>query len=158
MTSISKVAYIDKLDDIVIEYNNTYLRTIVMKPTDVKSGTYIDTGAENNKKDPKFEVRDHVRISNCKEIFAKVYAPNWSKKDFVIKNVKNTVPWTDFNSDLNGEEIIGMFYQKELQKTNQTEFRVEKVIKRKDDKLYVKWKDYDSSFNNWLMKKFHYIK
>ena len=76
----------------------------------------------------------------------------------MIKNVKNTVSWTDFISDLNGEEIIGTFYQKELQKTNQTKFRVEKVIKRKDDKLYVKWKGYDNSFNNWLIKKFHYIK
>ena len=76
MQDLSKIAYIDKLDDIVIEYNNAYLRTIMMKPTDVKSGTYIDTGAENNRKDPKFEVRDHVRISKCKNIFAKVCAPN----------------------------------------------------------------------------------
>ena len=71
----------------------------------------------------------------------------------MIKKVKNTVPWTYVVRDLNGEEIVGNFYQKELQKTNQTEFRVEKVIKRKGDKLYVKWKDYDSSFNSWIDKK-----
>ena len=64
------------------------------------------------------------------------------KNFFVIKNVKNTVPWTYVISDLKGEEIIRTFYEKELQKTNQKEFRVEKVIKRKGDKLYVKWKGY----------------
>ena len=67
--------------------------------------------------------------------------------------IKSTVPWTYFISDLKGEEIVGTFYKKELQKTSQKEFRVEKVIKRKGDKLYVKWKDYDSSFNSWIDKK-----
>ena len=71
----------------------------------------------------------------------------------MIKKVKNTVPWIYVVRDLNGEEIVGSFYQKEMQKANQREFRVEKVIKRKDDKLYVKWKDYDSSFNSWIDKK-----
>ena len=71
----------------------------------------------------------------------------------MIKKVKNTVPWIYVVRDLNGEEIVGNFYQKEMQKANQREFRVEKVIKRKDDKLYVKWKDYDSSFNSWIDKK-----
>ena len=71
----------------------------------------------------------------------------------MIKEVKNTVPWTCVINDLNGEEIIGTVYEKEQQKTNQKEFRIEKVIKRKDDKLYVKWKGYDSSFNSWIDKK-----
>ena len=71
----------------------------------------------------------------------------------MIKNVKNTVPWTYVISDLNGEEITGTFYEKELQKTNQHEFRIEKVIKKKGDKLYFKWKGYDSSFNSWINKK-----
>ena len=70
------------------------------------------------------------------------------KKFFLIKKVKNTVPWTCVINDLNGEEIIGTFYEKELQKTNQQKFRIEKVIKRKGHKLYVKWKHYDSSFNS----------
>ena len=61
----------------------------------------------------------------------------------MIKEVKNTIPWTDIISDLNGEKIIGTFYEKELQKTNQQRFRIEKVIKRKGNKLYVKWKGYD---------------
>ena len=70
-----------------------------------------------------------------------------------MKNVKNTVPWTYVISDLKGEEIIGAFYEKELQKNNKQEFRIEKVIKRKGSKLYVKWKGYDSSFNSWIDKK-----
>ena len=71
----------------------------------------------------------------------------------MIKKVKNTVPWTCVVSDLKGEEIVGTFYENELQKINQKDFRVEKVIKRKGDKLYVKWKDYDNSFNSWIDKK-----
>ena len=71
----------------------------------------------------------------------------------MIKKVKNTVPWTYVISDLNREEIVRTFYKKELQKTNQKDFRVKKVIKRKGDNLYVKWKGYDSSFNSWIDKK-----
>ena len=144
MTAISKNVYIDKLDDIVNEYNNTYHRTIKMKPVDVKDNTYIDFKKEVNDKDPKFKVGDHVRISKYKNIFAKGYTPNCSEEVFVISKIKNTVPWTYVINDLNGEEIIGTFYEKELQKTNQQEFRIEKVIKRKGDELYVKWKGYDN--------------
>ena len=146
MTSISKNLYIDKLDDIVDEYNNTYHITIKMKPADVKDNTYINADKEINNKDPKFKVGDHVRISKYKNIFAKGYMSNWSEEVFVIKRVKNTVPWTYVINDLNGEEITGTFYEKELQKTNQEEFRIEKVIRRKGDKFYVKWKGYNNSF------------
>ena len=152
MTSISKNVYIDKLDDIVNEYNSTYHTTIKMKPIDVKDNTYINTDKEINNKDPKFKVGDHVRVSKYKNIFAKGYTPNWSEEIFVIKKVKNTVSWTYVINDLNGEEIIGTFYEKELQKTNQEEFRIEKIIKRKGDKMYVKWKGYDNSFNSWIDK------
>ena len=79
-----------------------------------------------------------MRISKYKNIFAKGYMPNWSEEIFVIKNIKNTVPWTYVINDLHGEEIIGTFYEQELQGTNQQEFRIEKVIKKKGDKLYVK--------------------
>ena len=76
------------------------------------------------------------------------------RKSFcVIKKVKNTVPWTYVINDLNGAEIIGSFYEKKLQKTNQKEFRIQKILKRKGDKLYVKWKGYDNSFNSWINKK-----
>ena len=153
MTSISKNVYIDKLINIVDEYNNTYQRTIKMKPVDVKDNTCIDFEKEVNDRDPKFKVDDHVRISKYKNIFAKGYTPNWSEEVFVIKKVKNTVPWTYVINDFNGEEIIGTFHGKELQKTNQKEFRIEKVIKRKGDKLYAKWKGYNSLFNSWIDKK-----
>ena len=144
MTSISKNVYITKLDHIVNEYNNTYHTTIKMKPIDIKDNTYINTDKDTNDKDPKFKVGDRVRISKYKNIFAKDYTTNWSEEVFVIKKVKNTVPWTYVINDLNGEEIIGTFYEKELQKTSQEEFRIQKVIKRKGDKMYVKWKGYDN--------------
>ena len=70
------------------------------------------------------------------------------KKYLLLKKIKNTVPWTYVISELNGEEIVGSFYEKELQKTNQKEFRIEKVIKRKGNKFYVKWKGYNNSFNS----------
>ena len=145
MTSISKNVYINKLDYIVNEYNNTYHTTIKMKPIDVKDNTYINTDKKINNKDPKFKVGDCVRILKYKNIFAKGYTPNWSEEVFVIKKVKNTVPWTYVINDLNGEEIMGTFYEKELQKTSQEEFRIEKVIKRKGEKIYVKWKGYNNS-------------
>ena len=94
MTSISKDVYIDKLDNIVKEYSNTYHRTIKMKPTDIKDNTYINTDKEVTDKKPKFKVGVYLRISKYKNIFAKGYTPNWSKEVFVIKKVKNTVPWT----------------------------------------------------------------
>ena len=153
MTLVSKSVHIDKLDNIVGEYNNTYPRTIKMKTVDVKHNTYIDFNKEVNDKDPKFKVGDHVRISKHKNIFAKGYMPNWSEKVFVVSKIKNTVPWTYVINDINGEEIFGTFYEKELQKTNQKEFRIEKVIKRKGDKLYAKWKSCDNSFNSWIDKK-----
>ena len=94
ITSISKNVYIDKLENIVNEYNNTYHRKIKMKPIDAKDNTYINTDKEVNDKDPKFKVGDHVTISKHKNIFAKGYTPNWSEEIFVIKRIKNTVPWT----------------------------------------------------------------
>ena len=153
MTTISKNVSFDVLDDIVDEYNNTYHKTIKMKSVDVKNDSFAEYNEESNEKDPKFKVGDHVRISKYKNIFAKGYAPNWSKETFVVKKIKNTVPWTYAISDLNREEIIGSFYEKELQKTNQKEFRIEKVIKKKGNKLNVKWKGYNNSFNSWIDKK-----
>ena len=108
---------------------------------------------EVNDRDPKFRVGNPVRITKYKNIFAKGYTPNWPEEVFVIKKVKNTVLWTYVINDLNGEEIIGTFYEKELQKTNQQEFRIDKVIKKKGDKLYIKWEGYDNSFISWIDKK-----
>ena len=153
MTAISKNVYFDALDDIVDKYNNTVHITIKMKPIKVTNDYYAEYDEHPNKGNPKFKVGDNVRISKYKNIFAKEYAPNWSEEVFFINKIKNAVPWTYTISDLNGEEITGSFYEKELQKTNQKEFRIEKVLKRKGGKLYVKWKGYDNSFNSWLNKK-----
>ena len=92
-----------------------------------------------------------------KSIFAKAYVRNWSEEVSVIKIDKNTVLRTYVISDLKEEEIVGTFYEKELQKTSQKECRVEKVIKKKVDKLYVKWTGYYSSFKSWIVKKRHTI-
>ena len=137
--------YKNELDKACFQYDTAY--------GDFKDNTYVDSKKEVNDKYPKFKVGDHVRISKYKSIFAKGYTPNWSEEVFVVSKIKNTVPWTYVINDLNGEEIIGTFYEKELQKTNEKEFRIEKVLKRKGNKLYVKWKGYNSSFNSWINKK-----
>ena len=124
-----------------------------MKPVDAKSNTYIDFEIEVNDKDPKSKVGDHVRISKYKNIFAKGYISNWSEEAFVISKIKNTIPWTYVINNFNGVEIIGSFYEKELQKTNKKEFRTEKVLRKKGNKLYVKWKVYNNSFNGWIDEK-----
>ena len=87
-----------------------------MKPIDVKDNTYIAFDKEVNDKGPKCKVGDHVRISKYKNIFAKCYTPNCSVEVFVIKKVKNTVPWTYVINDLNGEEIAGTFSEKNCKK------------------------------------------
>ena len=130
VTSISKNMYIDKLDDIVNEYNNTKHRAIKMKPIDVKDNTYIGFGKKVNDIDPKFKVDDPVRISKYKNIFAKGYTPHWLEEIFLIKKIENTVPWTYVINDLNDEENTGRIYESELQRTNQEEFRIEKVFKK----------------------------
>ena len=109
--------YIDKLDDIINKYNNTYHRTIKMKPVDVKDNTYIDSmelhpSKNVNDKDSKFKVGDYVRMSKYKKNFAKGYTPIWSEEVLKIKKVKNTAPWTYIFNDLYGEEIIRTFYEK----------------------------------------------
>ena len=124
-----------------------------MKPVDVKSSIYIVFNKENNKEGPKFKFGDYVRISKYKNIFAKCYVPNYSEEVFVIKKVKNTVSWTSVISDLNGEEIVGTFYKNNCRKHMKKSFRVEKVLQRKDNKIYNKWDGYDTSFNNCIDKK-----
>ena len=153
MTAISKNVYYDALDDIVNKYNNTVQKTIKMKPIDVTNDSFAECNKESNKKDPKFKIGHHARISKYKNIFAKGYTPNWSGEIFIISKINNAVPWTYVISDMNGEDINGSFYEKELQSTNQQIFRIEKIIKRKGNKLYVKWKGYDDSFNSWINKK-----
>ena len=117
MTATSKKVYCDVLDDVVNKYNNTKHSTIKMKPIDVGDNNkrvYID---EHNEKDSRFKVGDRVRISKFKNKFAKGYAPNWSSETFIVDKVNDTVPYTYNLKDLNNKEIIGSFYDKELQNT-----------------------------------------
>ena len=98
-----------------------------MKPINFKFDSYVEYIVDSNDKDPKFKVGDHVRISKYIIIFAKEYASNWSEEVFIILKMKNTVPWTyAIISNLNGEKIVGTFYGKELQNTNQKEFKYKK--------------------------------
>ena len=136
MTSISKNVYIDKLDDIVNKYNNTYHSTIKMKPVDVKSNTYINSSKEINDKDIKFKIGDIVRVTKYKNI---------SAKDYVHGHMLLVI--------LKAKKLLERFTKKNWRKTNQKEFRVGKVIKRKRDILYIKWKGDNSSFNSWIDKK-----
>ena len=117
MTAIGKNVYYDVLDDVVNKYNNTKHRTIKMKPIDVGDNNkrvYID---EHNEKDSRFKVGDRVRISKFKNIFAKGYTPNCSCEIFIVDKINDTVPYTYNIKDLNDEEIIGSFYDQDLQKT-----------------------------------------
>ena len=116
MTATGKNVYYDVLDDVVNKYSNTKHSTIKMKPIDVKNNerVYID---EHNEKDSKFKIGDRVRISRYKNIFAKGYTPNWSREIFIVNKINDTVPYTYNIKDLNGEEIIGSFYDKEFQKS-----------------------------------------
>ena len=122
MTAILKNFCFGVLDDMVNKYNKTVHRTIKIKPVDVTSDSYAEYNQNSNKKDSKFKVDDHVTISKYKNSFANGYASN-SSEVFVLT-----------------ESIL----EKELQKTSQKEFRIEKVLKRKGDEFYIKWKGYDS--------------
>ena len=116
MTASGKNIYYDVLDDVVNEYNSTNHNTIKMKPIDIGDNkrVYID---EHNEKDSRFKVGDRVRMSKFKNIFAKGYTPNWSKEIFIVDKINDTVPYTYNIKDLNDEEIIGIFYDRELQKS-----------------------------------------
>ena len=102
-----------------------------MKPIDVASDSYAEYKEDSNENRPKLKVGDHVRIWKYKNIFTKRYTENWSEEVFTITKIKETVPWTYEISVLNGEPIAGSFYEKELQKTSQEKFRVEKLIKKR---------------------------
>ena len=140
MTSVSKNAYIDKLDDIVNRYNKTCHITIKVKPVDVNQTHILTQLKKLITKILNFKSVILLGFQNLKT-FLQGYTPYWSEEVFVIKKVKKVL--CHVVNDLNGEEIVGTFYKNELQKTNQKEFRIKKVIKRKGDKLCVKWKGYD---------------
>ena len=119
VTAVSKNVYFDVGDDIVNKYNNTFHKTMKMKPIDVTSDSYAEYYEDFSENKPKFKIGDLVTISKYKNILAKGYTQNWSEEIFIITKIKDTVPWTYTISDLNGKPITGSFYKKEMQKNSQ---------------------------------------
>ena len=153
MKSLSKNVYVNKFANIANKNNNTQHSAIKMNPFDVKTSKHFNFGMGNNDKDPKFKIYDHGRITKNKNYFAKGYASIWSEVGFVIKKVKNTVSWKYVISDLNGDKIVELFYEKGSQKPNQKDFKVEKVTKKKGSKLYLKCEGCDIFLTVLLIKK-----
>jgi len=156
-TANSTRRYIDILGEMVSNYNNTRHSSIKMTPSKaslkinektVWMNLYGDEITEPIK--PKFSVGDKVRITKKKNIFEKGYTPRWSEETFTISSVQYTDPVTYKIIDYNGEEIVGTFYEQELQKTTQEIYRIEKVIRKHGKKSLVKWLGYPETFNSWV--------
>ena len=116
MSSVSQNVHIDKLDDIVNKYSNTYHRTINMKLVDVKPNTDINSSQDINDKDPKFKMGNIVRISKYKNIFAKGYVPNWSEEVFVNKTSKTLFRRHVLIVILKAKKLLERFTKKDCKK------------------------------------------
>ena len=158
-TTNNNNVYWDKIDDIVERYNNTRHNSIKMTPVEASnpknvSKVWYNLYSDLIYKKPgniKFDIGDRVRITKYKRpVFDKGYTPNWTEEIFIIKQILPTKPVTYKIADLMGKEIKGSFYQKELQKTEQENFRIERVIKKDGDLSLVKWKGYPDKFNSWI--------
>jgi len=151
--------YIDILPQLVDRYNNTIHSSIKMTPVEaskkineniVWTNLYPTSQDIKAPKEPMYSVGDKVRIMKKKKFFEKGYTPRWTEEIFTIVQVLYTNPTTYKIADLNDEGIDGSFYEGELQKTNQDVFRVEKIIRRKGKKSYVKWLGYSDDYNSWV--------
>ena len=156
-TANSTRKYINILDEMVSNYNNTRHSSIKMTPTKASMKINEKTVFMNLYGDeisepivPRFSVGDKVRITKKKNLFEKGYTPKWSEELFTVSGVQYTDPPTYKIKDYNGEEIQGSFYEQELQKSTQEIFRIEKVIRRRGKKSLVKWLGYPESFNSWV--------
>lgn len=160
-TMQNNTVYIDILPKILASYNNSKNRSIGMTPNEARKPenygkVYLKMvgGDPSSSAGSLFKVGDTVRISKYKrKTFDKGYTPNWTEEVFVIDEIRPTSPITYKIKDLSGEEIKGTFYREELQKTDQTIFRIEKVIRKTKDKALVKWKGYPDQFNSWVSLK-----
>lgn len=152
--------WIDILPKLIDEYNNTRHRTIKMRPNDVDerneqqllNSVYRYTANIAAKQNTKFKVGDSVRLSKYKHVFEKGYTPNWTTEVFKIKRVRSTTnPITYVLEDYNGEEIEGTVYAEEMLPVKYPDiYLVEKILRRKGDKVYVKWLGFGNEFNQWI--------
>uniref|UniRef100_A0A6V7KEI4 Chromo domain-containing protein n=1 Tax=Bracon brevicornis TaxID=1563983 RepID=A0A6V7KEI4_9HYME len=150
--------WIDIINELVADYNNTKHRTIKVKPRDVtlENEKYLlrhiyGKFEANRTKNVKFKVGDHVRISKYKTVLEKGYTPNWTTEIFKIIKIQNTNTTTYLLEDRNKERVEGAFYQEELAKVKYPDvFLVEKVLKRKGNKEFMKWLGFNSSYNSWI--------
>jgi len=150
--------WFDILPDLLEEYNKTIHRTIGMKPADVTKDdekrlkkdffTHIKRTAPVH-----FRVGDKVRISKYRHHFAKGYKPNWTTEIFTIAKIQRTNPTTYLLQDARGEDILGAFYPQEMQKTQIPDvFLIDRIIRRKGNKMYVKWLGFSNEHNSWINK------
>lgn len=153
--------WIDILSKLINEYNDTKHRTIGMKPNQVNkrneqqllNTVYNYRHTITNTHKPKFQIGDPVRLSKYKNLFDKGYTPNWTTEIFKIRKIVYTVPITYLIESLSGEEILGTVYAEELQLAKHSDlYLVERIIRKRGDKCYVKWLGFDSSHNSWITK------
>ena len=151
--------WFDKLKNLLVNYNNRKHRTIKMKPSEVKTDAIekylLETVYKNSNQLSlnRFNIGDFVRVSKYKGVFQKGYTPNWTPEIFEIIAVNKKYPVTYIVKDYQNQIIAGRFYEHELQKTkNHTAFLIEKVLKRKNNKIFVKWYGFDNTYNSWINK------
>lgn len=161
-TTQGSYEWLNILQDIVNKYNNSVHRTIGMKPRDVKQKHVKvilkrlnkEKKPKTNKLKPKFQVGNFVRISKFKKVFSKGYLPNWTNEIFKIYAVKPTKPVTYILQDSSNEILKGGFYEQELMKSKTDNvYLVEKVLKRKGNKMLVRWLGYDKKHDSWIDSK-----
>lgn len=156
-TAVGSYKWIDIIQDLVSQYNNRKHRTIQMKPADVVDNSLLSTVYSKLKMvDPhksKFKIGDFVRISKHKSVFEKGFTANWSTEIFKIIDIRNTNPRTYILEDYRRQPVAGGFYAAELQKTNfPTTFLVEKVLRKKGNRAYVKWLGFSNTHNSWISR------
>ncbi|KAK7099679.1 hypothetical protein V1264_017897 [Littorina saxatilis] len=160
-TRTSSVRYVEVLAKLVRGYNHSYHRSIKKAPADVTIANQEEVwqrlyGGPTLSKPPKLNIGDRVRISKTRRVFKKGYMPSWTEELFTISQVKTTTPVTYVLKDDHGEELLGTFYEQELQKVGEKEiYRIEAVLeqrpgKGKQKEYLVKWLGYDPSFNSWI--------
>ena len=163
-TAANTLRYVDVVQDLVKGYNASYHRSIGMAPQDVTLQnekqvwlTLYKPYLEKKKKDktPVFQVGDRVRLSQARRPFKKGYLPQWTEEVFEVSRViRNSLgPVTYKVKELDGTLIVGTFYSEELQKVHvddDTVWRIEKVLKRRGDHLYVQWKGWPRKYDSWI--------